>query len=212
MIDTATQKSFRERFSAARTLSKQALVSNPEKSALTIKNAGKGSFFEYLGKTYMVKELCRYEETSDDYKKKNGYFITELTCLCLETGEAVYFEWEFDDILEVCMTLDRFSFRNLKDDEGGPIDEDDLDEIADTRDMVVVNGESFFYEDDWAALYDRDGREEKVYMYEFENESGTLFLTIEEWPGDGREEYQIYTSGPVDPKDITLISKGEVQG
>ncbi len=210
MLDTATQKSFQERFSAARTLSRQALVSAPDKSALTIKAAGKGSFFEYQGKTYMVKDLSRYEETSDDFKKKKGYFITELTCLCLETGETVYVEWEFDDILEVAMTLNRFTFRNLKDDEGGPIDEDDLDEIADTKDTVVLNGESFFYEDDWACVYSRGGREENVYMYEFENESGTLFLTIEEWSGDDREEYQIYTSCPVDPKDITLIAKGEV--
>jgi len=47
-------------------------------------------------------------------------------------------------------------------------------------------------------------------MYEFENEGGTLFLTIEEWSNDGREEYRMYTSSPVDPKDMTLISKGEV--
>jgi len=210
MLDTATQKSFQERFSATRALLKHDLVSGPDKSALTIKNAGKKSCFEYLGKTYVVKDLSRYEETSDDFKKKQGYFITELACFCLETGETVYFEWEFDDSLEVCMTLDRFTFRNLKDDEGGPIDEDDLDEIADTRDRVVINGESFFYEDDWASIYSRDGKEERVYMYEFENETGTLFLTIEEWSGEGREEYQIYTSSPVDPKDITLITKGEV--
>ncbi|OGR10871.1 MAG: DUF4178 domain-containing protein [Desulfobacula sp. GWF2_41_7] len=209
MLDTATQKSFRERFSAIRTLSGQALVTGPGKPALTLKDAGKNSFFDYMGKTYLVKDLSRYEETSDDFKKKKGYFITELTCLCLETGETVYFEWEFDDVLKVCMTLERFSFRNLKDDEGGPIDEDDLDEIADTKDTVVVNGERFFYEDDWASLYARDGKEEKVYMYEFENEGGTLFLTIEEWSSDGREEYRIYTSSPVDPKDMTLISKGE---
>ncbi len=212
MLDTATQKSFQERFTAIRTLSKNDLVPDSEKSSLTLKNAGKNSFFEYQKKTYMVKDLCRYEETSDDFKKKKGYFITELTCLCLETGETVHVEWEFDDELEVSMTLDRFTFKNLKDDEGGPIDEDDLDEIADTRDVVVVNGETFFYEDDWASLYQRGGKEEKVYMYEFENEAGTLFLTIEEWSGDGREEYQIYTSSPVDPKHITLISQGEVQG
>ncbi len=210
MLDTATQKSFRERFSAIRTLSGQALVTDPGKSALTLKDAGKNSFFDYMGKTYLVKDLSRYEETSDDFKKKKGYFITELTCLCLETGETVYFEWEFDDVLEVCMSLERLSFRNLKDDEGGPIDEDDLDEIADTKDTVVVNGERFFYEDDWASLYAGGGKEEKVYMYEFENEGGTLFLTIEEWSNDGREEYRMYTSSPVDPKDMTLISKGEV--
>ena len=46
-------------------------------------------------------------------------------------------------------------------------------------------------------------------MYEFENENHTRFLTIEEWSGSGREEYQIYTSSPVDPDMIGLISKGD---
>ncbi len=45
-------------------------------------------------------------------------------------------------------------------------------------------------------------------MYEFENEAGSLFLTIEEWQGSSREEYRIYTSVPVNPDSITLISKG----
>lgn len=210
MLDTAKQKSIQERFAAIRSLSKHDLVTEIERSTLNIKQAGKGSFFEYLGKTYMTKDLSRYEETSDDYKRKAGYVVTELTCLCLETGETVYFEWEFDDELEVAMTLDRLSFKHLTDDDGNPIDEDDLDEIAETRDTVVAKKETFFFEDDYAAVYERGGKEEPLYLYEFENESGTLFLTIEEWSGNGREDYQIYLSSPVEPSHITLITKQEV--
>jgi len=210
MLDIATQKSFQERFSTIRTLKKEHLVPEQEKVQLSIKDAGRHSFFEYLGNTYFVKDLHTYEETSDDYKSKKGYFIYELTCLCFETGQAVNLEWEFDDVLEASMTLERLSFRHLKDDEGAPIDEDDLDQIADDKDVIVINGEKFWYTDDWASVYYRGDREEKVYMYEFENENQTKSLTIEEWSGSGREEYQIYTSSPVDPNSISVISKGDL--
>ncbi|MCK5836947.1 MAG: DUF4178 domain-containing protein [Desulfobacula sp.] len=209
MLDMATQKSFQERFSAIRTLKKDHLVTRQKNAVLSIEDAGIHSFFEYLGNTYFVKALNKYEETSDDFKTKKGYFIYELTCLCLETGQSTNFEWEFDDVLEVSMTLERLSFRDLKDDEGAVIDEDDLDQIADDKDGIVINGETFWYEDDWASVYHRGETQEKVYMYEFENENHTRFLTIEEWSGSGREEYQIYTSSPVDPDMIGLISKGD---
>ena len=210
MLDIATQKSFQERFSAIRTLKKENLVTGQEKSLLSIKDAGGHSFFEYLGNTYFVKDLNKYEETSDDFKSKKGYFIFELTCLCLETGKSFNFEWEFDDELEVSMTLERLSFRDLKDDAGEPIDEDDLDQIADDKDVIVINDEKFWYEDDWASVYYRGTKEENVYMYEFGNESQTKFLTVEEWSGSGKDEYQIYTSSPVDPKNISIISKGDL--
>ncbi|MBU0462386.1 MAG: DUF4178 domain-containing protein [Proteobacteria bacterium] len=210
MLDIATQKSFQERLSAIRTLKKEDLVSGQKKELLSLKDVGSNSFFEYLGNTYFVKSLNKYEETSDDFKSKQGYFIYELTCLCLETGQTIHFEWEFDDELEVSMTLERFSFRNLKDDAGEGIDEDDLDQIADDKDVVVINGEKFWYEDDWASVYYRGTTQEKVYMYEFENEAQTKFLTIEEWSGSGKDEYQIYTSSPVNPDSINIISKGDL--
>jgi len=210
MLDTATQKSFQERFAAIRTLEKNQLVSGQEKISLNIKDVGSHSFFEYLGSTYFIKSLNKYEETSDDFKNKKGYFITELTCLCLESGQIFNFEWEFDDELEVSMTLEHLSFRNLKDDAGESIDEDDLDQIADDKDVIVINNEKFWYEDDWASVYYKGDKEEKVYMYEFENENHTRFLTIEEWSGSGKDEYQIYTSSPVDPNSISIISKGDL--
>ncbi|MBT3386313.1 MAG: DUF4178 domain-containing protein [Desulfobacula sp.] len=210
MLDIATQKSFQERLTAIRTLKKEQVVPGQGKALLSIKDVGNHSFFEYLGNTYFVKSLNQYEETSDDFKSKKGYFIYELACLCLDTGQTIHFEWEFDDELEVSMTLERFSFRSLKDDAGESIDEDDLDQIADDKDVIVINGEKFWYEDDWASVYYRGSKEEKVYMYEFENESHTKSLTIEEWSGSGKDEYQIYTSSPVNPDSINIISKGEL--
>lgn len=210
MLDMATQKSFQERFNVIRTLKKEVLVPEQKKTLLSLKDAERHCFFEHLGSTYFVKALNKYEETSDDFKEKKGYFIHELTCLCLETGQTSNFEWEFDDELEISMTLERLSFRNLKDDQGQPIDEDDLDQIADDRDVVVINGEKFWYKDDWASVYFGEAREEKVYMYEFENEKQNKFLTIEEWSGSGRDEYRIYISSPVNPGSINIISKGDL--
>lgn len=208
MIDTAIKKSFDQRFSIIRTLEKNRLILESDEAALTLMDVEKGSFFTCFSNTYYVKEKNQYQETSEDYKTRQDNFIIELTCLCLETGQIVYFEWEFDDELKISMALEQTSFRHIKDEEGQPVDEDDLDQIADDRDVIVHEGEKFWYEDDWAALYQREGKEEKVYMYEFENEASTLFLTIEEWPGSGRDEYKIYRSKPVDPGQITIISKG----
>lgn len=209
MIDTAVQKSFQERFSTIRRLEKQKLVPVDQTTLLSLRDAGENGFFEYMGNTYFIREKNRYEETSDDFKTQKGYFIHELSCLCIETGETAYFEWEYDDDLEISVTLDRFSFRHLKDEQGQAVDEDDLDQIARDKDAIVINGETFWYEDDWASVFSRAGRQENVYMYEFENEGGTKFLSIEEWQGSGRDEYRIYTSLPVNPGSITVISKGD---
>jgi hypothetical protein len=209
MLDTATQKSFQARITAIRSLRQEDLVSGQEASGLDIRDAGARSFFDCQGQTYLVTDINKYEEFSDDFKTGQGYFIHELTCLCLDTGKTVHLEWEFDDELEISMTLERLSFRDLKDGEGEAIDEDDLDQIADDRDVIVLAGEEFRYEDDWAAMYLRGDRREKVYMYEFENESHTKFLTIEEWSGSGRDEVRIYTSTPVEPGAVTIISKGD---
>jgi hypothetical protein len=208
MIDTALKKSFDQRFSLVRTLDKSRLIPESAQGSLTLMDAEKGSFFTCFGDTYYVKEKNRYQEMSEDFATRQDYFTTELNCLCLETGLTVHFEWEVDDELEISITLEHTSFKHLKDEEGNSVDEDDLDQIAEDKDAIVYAGQKFWYEDDWAALYLRDGREEKVYMYEFENEEGSLSLTIEEWTGSGRDEYKIYLSKSVVPDQITIISKG----
>ncbi|WP_022666127.1 DUF4178 domain-containing protein [Desulfospira joergensenii] len=209
MLDPGVEKSFEERFSIVRTLSPAALVPEPEQMRLTLQDAGAQSFFTFMGKTYHVRDAARYEETSEDFKTREGYFLTELTCLCMETGETAHIEWEFDDELEIALTDERISFRHLSDEAGESIDGDDLDQIAEDKDAILYKGEKFWYEDDWAAIYQGRTREEKVYVYEFENEAQNRFLTIEEWQGSGKEEYQIYTSRPVAPDQIRILTRGE---
>jgi hypothetical protein len=210
MLDTATQRSFAKRFAIIRTLEKKNLLSAGKKARSDIRQAGRNCFFEYQNNTYFVNDINRYEETSEDFKISQGYFIYELTCTCIETGKTVYFEWEEDDELEIAMTIENLSFRDLTDDEGQGIDEDDLDQIADDRDVIMAGKEQFLYEDDWASIYHRQNRQEKVYVYEFENREHTRFLTIEEWQGSGRDEYRIYISVPVDPDSIAILSTGEI--
>lgn len=208
MISVSEQKSFDQRFSLIRTLAPDKMLSQEEQTRLTIMDAGIGDSFTCFDSTYVIQEINTYQEASEDYSKLKDYFVTELTCLCLETGAVGHFEWEIDDELEVCITLDQTKFKRLTDDEGQPIDEDDLDQIVDDEDCIVYAGETFDYDDDWAAVYRRNGKEEHVYMYEFVNSHSSLFITIEEWQDGDKEEYRIYISKPVDPAELTLISRG----
>ncbi len=208
MIPVSEQKSFEQRFSIIHTLAPDNMFSKEEQVRLTIRDAGVGDFFTCFGSTYIIQEINKYQEASEDYSKLKDYFVTELTCLCLETGAVGHFEWEIDDELEVCVTLEQIKFKRLTDEEGQPIDEDDLDQIVEDEDTIVYAGETFDYDDDWAAVYRRNGKEEKVYMYEFVNNRSSLFITIEEWQDGDKEEYRIYISKPVNPLELVLISKG----
>ena len=209
MISVSEKKSFDQRFSLIRTLDPAKLLSDEDQTRLTIMDARKGDFFTCFDNTYYIQEINTYQETSENFKKLKDYYVTELTCLCLETGAVGHFEWEYDDELEVCITLDQIKFNRITDDEGQAIDEDDLDQIVEDEDTIVYAKETFHYDDDWAAIYRRNGKEEKVYMYEFENERSSLFITIEEWQNEDKEEYHIYLSRPVNPGEITLVTKGE---
>jgi hypothetical protein len=208
MISVSDQKSFDQRFSLIRTLAPDKVLSPEEQTRLTIMDAGAGDCFTCLGHTYFIQEVNKYQEASGDYSKLKDYFVTELTCLCLETGAVGHFEWEIDDELEVSITLNQAKFNRLTDDEGQPIDEDDLDQIVEDEDSIVYAGETFEYDDDWAAVYRRNDKEERVYMYEFVNDLSSMSLTIEEWQDEDKEEYRIYLSKPVDPAELTLISRG----
>lgn len=209
MINTADKKSFDQRFSLIRTLDPEQMVSEEEQASLTIMDIEKGGFFSCFGDTYYVKEKNIYQETDENFSQAQDYTVTELTCLCLETGASGHFEWEYDDELEVSITLDQTNFRRLTDDQGQSIDEDDLDQIVEDEDSIVYAGEKFFYDDDWAAIYKRAGKEEQVYIYEFANDSSTLSITIEEWTGSSKDEYRIYISKPFVPEEITVLTKGK---
>ncbi len=209
MLDPAASKSFEERFETIRRLNPEQIVGNKEKNSLTIMDIKEGGFFLFDNKTFFIRQICPYHETSEDFSKKLDYTIFEVNCLCLETGENVNFEWEYDDELEVSCTLKRLSFKSLTDENGEAVDADDLDQIVDDNDLIMFENEKFWYEDDWPGLYICKKREEKVYMYEFENEKHSKSITIEEWStGRKKPEYQIFLSRPANPKDITVLTRG----
>ncbi len=209
MLDPSIQRSFDQRFAMVRTLTCEALVPREEQLNVSLEDAQRHAFFTFLDETYCVQDLAHYHETDSDFLKATGFVTTELTCVCLENGQTAHFELEKDDTLEVSLTLWPLKFRDLSDEEGLDIDEDDLDQIASDKDVVVYKGEKYYYDDDWAAIYRTGDRDENVFVYEFENETGSSTLTIEEWQGTGREEYRLYLSKPVDAQAFTLISKGD---
>ena len=211
-LDVATMRSYDERFNAIRQLTPNMLIPEQEQYKGTIKDLKEKGVFRYQGKTYAVLKIGWYNETDEQFSKKKKFITYELNCLCLDTGEKVDIEWEEEDGVQVSITTQRMSFRELTDDAGEAIDEDDLDQIVDDGDSIMFRGEKFSVDDDWASLYFREEDEEdpeKVYMYEFMNESNTKGITIEEWDsGSGKEEYQIYESVPADPDDFVIFAKG----
>lgn len=209
MISVSEQKSFEQRFSLIRTLSPDTVLPKEEQDRLTIMDAGQGDCFTCFGSTYIIQEISTYQEAGDDYSTLKDHLVTELTCLCLESGAVGHFGWEVDDQLEVSITLNQTQFKRLTDNKGQPIDEDDLGQIVAGENSIAYAGETFDYDDDWAAVYRGNGKEEQVYMYEFVNNRSAMSITIEEWQDQGKKGYRIYISKSVNPAELTLISRGE---
>ena len=211
LLETATKRRFDAQFAAIRLLDPASLIAEDERYRHTIKDVRVGGGICLSKKTYLVREVGKYEETDDKFRKKAGDVWYELKLFCLETGEEVNIEWEEDDELEVSLTTGFLKFSQLCDDEGGKVDEDDLADLSGEEDGLFYQGKRFDYDDDCAAIFTRsDGRSEQVYMYDFEASDGTQ-LTIEEWVIDkegDKYEYQIFLARSVDPDSIEVLSAG----
>jgi len=209
MFDPSILDSFQYRVERIRKIRPEDLVLEKNRGRLTVMDVKPNGFFELEGRHYSVSEICTYEETSEDYARKLDYTVTEMVCLEMETGKTVHVEFEFDDELEVTVSMERISFSDLVDEAGEAVDSDDLDQIVGDHDLLVFGSEKFWYEDDWAAVYNCREKAEKVMMYEFENESGTKYLTVEEWEPDTKKpEYRIFLSRPVSLSKIRIITRG----
>ncbi len=212
LLNTATQRRLDSQFSAIRQLDPGDLIPENERYRKTIKDVTLGGFIRFGGMTYLVIEVGTYSETDDSHKKKTGDVWTELKLFCLETGEHLNLEWEEDDEVEVSVTTGFLKFSQLRDDEGGSVDEDDLDALVDEEDSLFLDGTEFEYDDDYASVYLRGGgtKEDPVYMYDFVSSDGTE-LTIEEWvidPGKEKFEYQVFLSKQIDPNSIEILTTG----
>lgn len=210
-LDAATKRSFAERFDAIRRLSPDTIIPDEDRWKASIKDSVPGDFLIFDGKTWIIKQIGKYYEFSDDFKKKKKYNWTELRMFAIETGEVKNIEWEIDDELEIVITSEKLVFSQLKDDEGENIDEDDLDEIADNKWSILYNGIEYEYSDDYAAKYYLDCKNEdsdNLYSYDFMSKDKTM-ITIEEWDsGSGDETYEIYTSRTADESEFEFLTKG----
>ncbi|MCK5614512.1 DUF4178 domain-containing protein [Candidatus Pacearchaeota archaeon] len=187
-----------------------------ERLKLSIKDAEIGCCLGFRGKVFLVEGISRYDETKGSkFEKKTGDQVFELKLFCLQNGETAYIEWEEDDEVEISLTIQEVTFRELRDEEGASIDEDDLDSMVNEEGCFFLNGKLYVYDDDWPTIYYRDangedGEGDNVYMYDLVTSDGE-YLSIEEWDsGSGNEEYQLFLSIELYPDEVEIICfKGE---
>ncbi len=69
------------------------------------------------------------------------------------------------------------------------------------------DGTTFHYDDSGAVMYyENDGREgEEFYVWDFEDDSETRFISVEKW---GRRKYEVYHLWEVDADDIEVYDAG----
>ena len=69
------------------------------------------------------------------------------------------------------------------------------------------DGATFHYDDSGEVnYYENDGREyEPFYVWDFEDDSETRFISVEKW---GRRKYEVYHLWEVDADDIEVYDAG----
>lgn len=212
-LDNALKRSYSKKFDAIRRLVPEMLIPEDDRWKTPLQDLNVGGFLRYQDKTCIVERAGKYFEFSEDFKKKKKYNWTELRLFCIETGETINIEWEIDDDIEISVTLKEIKFRDLKDDEGADIDEDDLDEICEKGWEIFYKGKRFKYDDDYAAKYYRGfskESDEKLYVYEFLANNKEM-ISIEEWDsGSGDESYEIFVSRSASEDEFELLAKEKI--
>lgn len=202
-LSPAEQRGLDARLAAIRSM--PAPIPASERYKHTIETVEAGGFFRLEGLTYRVQGRHAYR----DGDGPNASEWWELELLCLQNGETAYLEWEKDDRIEASMSLKTLSWKDLRDEDGEKVDEDDLEKIVEEEDSLVYQKTTFEYDDDSQARFFRDGEEgegEPVWIVDFEAKDGTT-LTIEEWGGEdgGDWEYDLSLSRRIDPDDIGVL-------
>lgn len=213
MTATDIVSGFRARIDLVRQIDTASVLAPDIQHRHTVKDVRKGGVIRLHEDTYLVTGVSTYRETDESFsnEKKDSVWY-ELRCINLETGIVVWIEWEEDDHLVISLTTGTLRFRDLQDEDGVGIGDDDLDQIVEDEDDIYYRGCKYEYDDDYAARYYRDGpgrdtKGDKVYFYDFS--FGDETLTIEEWK-DGKNDYsyELFLSCTVEPRAVTIIALG----
>lgn len=218
MTTDALMTAFRSRIDRIRRIDSEHALPVRERHRYTIKDLKKGGVVQLGNHLYLVEDVSSYTDTDDNFRATDSGW-SELKLVDLASGEVVWLEWEEDDEILISRTIRALSFSELSDDCGDPIDEDDLDELAEREESILATATDigleveFVYNDDYAALYNRgvSGREtrgSKVYFYEFT--SNDLTITIEEWlDGKNSYSYELFLSRAIAAHELTIIALGK---
>lgn len=188
---------------------------------LSITDVNAGGYLEIDGETYLVKQLHRYLDVKwkNFGKRKKDYWVTELQLFNVLTGASTFLEWEYDDELEICLTLSQVKLRDILFNNTA-ITRNDIEAIAEQEHgTVTCKGNNFHYSDDdtWAALFYRDHVQEsntqetepeKVRMYEFAS-NNDQYLTIELWENeDDKPEREAFISKEIAERSLKVLQIG----
>ncbi len=207
-MDFAYLKSVQERLDMVRRLTRQVRIPPGDRFKYAIQDLQHGGFVRLNGDVCFAIQGGRYDEWDEDYKEQKDYAAHEFRLLNMRTGKIVLLEWdEEDQTVSACASVDKLKWSQLTDEAGESVDEDDLETMG-SGDGLKYNGKTFWYEDDWAAMYvPFDGRKnERAWVYEFEAEDGEM-ITVEEWGGGQKSsDYEIWHCLPIDPNAIEILA------
>jgi hypothetical protein len=207
-MDFAYLRSVEDRLDIVRRLTRQVRIRPGDRFKYSIKDLQHGGFVRLNGDVCHAVQGGRYDEWDEDYKGQKEYAAHEFRLLNLRTGQIVLLEWdEEDQSVSACASADKLKWSQLSDEAGETVDEDDLEEMG-SGDGLKYKGKTFWYDDDWAAMYvPLDGRgTEKAWIYEFEADDGEM-ITIEEWGGGQKSsDYEIWHCLPLDPNAVEIIA------
>ncbi|MCK5019757.1 MAG: hypothetical protein KAS32_22050 [Candidatus Peribacteraceae bacterium] len=201
-MEAAVERRMLEQFKEIRQI--ESPIELNDRCHMELKQVKEGGCLRIDGFTYRVQEVGRYEEKED-----GGTWVWyELKLYCLETGQTVDLEWEFDDEYEISFTVKKLKKKDIKYDDGSAFVMGDVEEAIEEEEDLVVSGKIFEYDDDSETTYFRNNGDkgEFVRLYDFKSTSTDEGLTIEEWGTKGSYEYIAFVSRPVKARDIEIIS------
>jgi hypothetical protein len=150
---------------------------------------------EYDDVDFVIQKRNRYES--------NGYEWYEL--LGVYKGRQVWLDWEEDDLLQITATSPdqqmRLSMLNLSEDDLARMDEEE------SRDNFVQwDGKRFYYRESCEAFFYKDctGPGEGFYLWDFQEEDGERFLSIEKWEG---EPFAVFTGKAIKPYNVKVYKR-----
>ena len=170
------------------------------KDELRIENVGPGAVIHLTGIGADIEDFDLKIIAKHRYRQgESNWYELE----CDKGSEKVWIDMEEGDDLELAITLRKLTLREVG------VSKKDLERMDDDEEgNFDYEGNKYYLEDSDSAVFCRYSDEknaEKLYYWDFEDESGQKFIGIERW-GDG--SYDVSHSETVKPSQVTVYSLG----